>query len=714
MAERSFAKEVESLRKSAGEVFEGEGILAVVKGLLQSGVGYISGYQGAPVSHAIDVLDDAGEILDELDVHVEFSGNEAISAAMLGASINYPVRGAAIFKSTVGTNVASDALSNLASAGVTGGAMLILGEDYGDGSAIIQERSYAFALKSQVWLLDPRPNLESMVDLIEQGFELSEASGTPVMLQLRIRACHVTGSFVARDNRRSLGKETKEALTPKFDFAKVCLPPATYAQEVEKFERRTPAAKAFIRANRLNEMFPGDIGEVGIVTLGGHYNGVLRALQILDLAELTGRSRIPIYCLNVAYPLVEEEVQEFCAGKRAVLVIEEGQPAYIEDTISGILQRAGMQTSVVGKQVFPKWGEYKGDVLLDGVTRFVEGALPSELDIAVLARPSQNIRDLKERAAELLGARIDRRPPTFCTGCPERPVMTALKLVERDVGKFHVSADIGCHTMSTLAPFNMGSTVLGYGLGLAASTGVSPIMEKPVVTLMGDGGFWHSGLSNGIVNHVANGNDGVLVILKNGYSAATGHQAIPSTTPLQDSRGSSANASCMDIAGTLKGFGLKWVKTIDSYHLSAMVKTLKEALASTAPGLKVIIADGECELARSRRLKPIRRKKLAAGKRVAQARFNVDDAVCTGDHSCIRLSGCPSLTIKESSDPLKKDPVAAVVESCVGCGHCGEVAHAAILCPSFYKTEVVRNAGWFERAMSRARRWVIETSQGWA
>ncbi|MEX0924056.1 MAG: indolepyruvate ferredoxin oxidoreductase subunit alpha [Rhodovibrionaceae bacterium] len=700
---------MKSLKKSAGEEFVGEGVLAVVKGLLQSGVSYIGGYQGAPISHAIDVLKDANDILSELGVQVEFSGNEAIAAAMMGASINYPVRGAALFKSTVGTNVASDAISNLSSAGVTGGAMFILGEDYGEGSAIMQERSYPFAMKSQVWLLDPRPNLTTIVDMIEQGFELSEASSTPVMLQLRIRACHVTGKFAAKDNRPAAGKQGKMPLAPRFDFSKVTLPPSTFAQEIDKIERRLPAAKAFIEENRLNEVFPGDLDQIGIITLGGHYNGVIRALQIQGLADMAGNSRVPIYCLNVAYPLVDKEVAAFCSGKSAVLVIEEGQPAFVEDAIGSILRRADLQTSLIGKQVFPTTGEYKGDVLLEALTRFIEGSIPERLDTAEMSQAVEGIRELKSRAAELLGKPVTRRLPAFCTGCPERPVMTALKLVERDIGKVHVSADIGCLTMSTLKPFNMGSTVLGYGLGLAASSAVSPIMEKPVVTLMGDGGFWHSGLSNGIVHQVSNGNTGVLVILKNGYSAATGHQAIPSTTSEQ--LGSSTRT--MDIADTLKALNVQWVKTLRSYDLHSMVGNLKKAIASKAPGLKVIIADGECQLAFARRNKPLEKAKLASGKRAATARFNVDEEVCTGDHSCIRLSGCPSLTIKDSTDPLKKDPVATVVESCVGCGHCGEVAHEAILCPSFYKTEVVRNAGWMERAASRLGRWVIARSQGW-
>ena len=155
--ERSFKKEVEALRLGDGDTFRGEGILAVTKALLQSGVSYVGGYQGAPVSHLLDVMVDAEDLLADLGVHVETCTNEAAAAAMLGASINYPLRGAVTWKSIVGTNVAADALSNLASPGVIGGALIILGEDYGEGASVIQERSYAYAMKSSMWLLDPRP-----------------------------------------------------------------------------------------------------------------------------------------------------------------------------------------------------------------------------------------------------------------------------------------------------------------------------------------------------------------------------------------------------------------------------------------------------------------------------------------------------------------------------------------------------------------------------
>lgn len=190
------------MRLGDGEVFRGEGILAVTKALLQSGVSYVGGYQGAPVSHLIDVLVDAAELMDEMGIHVETCANEAGAAAMLGASINYPIRGAVTWKSIVGTNVAADALSNLASPGVIGGALIVLGEDYGEGASVIQERSLAMAMKSGIWLMDPRPELSHIVEIVEKSFELSEATNTPVMMQLRVRACHLQGSFVARDNIR--------------------------------------------------------------------------------------------------------------------------------------------------------------------------------------------------------------------------------------------------------------------------------------------------------------------------------------------------------------------------------------------------------------------------------------------------------------------------------------------------------------------------------
>jgi indolepyruvate ferredoxin oxidoreductase, alpha subunit len=679
--ERSFKKEVELLKLGAGETFHGEGILAVTKALLQSGVAYVGGYQGAPVSHVMDVLNDARDILDDLGVHVETNASEAGAAAMLGASINYPIRGAVAFKSTVGTNVASDALSNLASAGVKGGALVVLGEDYGEGSSIIQERSHAFAMKSQMWLLDPRPNLPKIVEMVEKGFELSEASNTPVLLELRIRACHVHGSFVSKDNVRSKNSKNNHIPEPDFDFGRISLPPATYAQEKHKIEVRWPAAVAFIKANKLNEVFPGEMSDTGIICQGGMYNAVIRALQLLGLADAFGTTRVPIYCMNVAYPVIPEEVVAFCADKKRVLVVEEGQPAFLEDAVHAALRRADANlVKIHGKDVLPLGGEYTGEVVLTGIGRF----LGRDAEI-------NSVRNLKTKAADILGT-VPARPPGFCVGCPERPVFAAMKVAERSTGAFHISADIGCHTFATLPPFNIGHTVLGYGLGMASNSAINSMFGKRTLTIMGDGGFWHNGLTSGIANSVFNKDDGILVIMKNGYSSATGTQELPSSPQHSESK-----SDDMAIEKALEGIGVGWVKTVDNYRVGEVAKVLKDAMATDYKGLKVIIAEGECQLERQRKLRPVVAEKLSKGERHVRVKYGVDEDTCTGDHSCIRLSGCPTLTVKDNPDPLRRDPVATVIDGCVGCGLCGENAHAAVLCPSFYRAEIVQNPNAFDR-----------------
>ena len=705
MAERSFAKEVQDLRLGDGQEFRGEGILAITKALLQSGVGYVAGYQGAPISHLMDVLADAQDILGELGVHFEASASEATAAATLAASVMYPIRGAVTFKSTVGTNVAADALANLASGGVKGGALIIVGEDYGEGSSIMQERSHAFAMKSQIWLLDPKPDLESIVRCVELGFELSEASNTPVMLEVRIRACHVRGSFRTKANKRPAMSVREAVEAPARDSGRIVLPPASFQHEKEKIETRWPTAVKFIRERRLNEVVPGDVGDIGIILQGGMYNGVLRALQGLGLADVWGTSRIPLYVLNVTYPLIPEEVAEFCRDKRAVLLAEEGQPDYIEQALSKILRQAAIPTVLSGKDLFPMAGEYTAAVMGEAIGAFARQWIPDVLAPAV--RASNAPPALEEQHVRALAEVVPPRPPGFCTGCPERPIFAAMKLVERELGPHHVAADIGCHLFSIMPPFNIGATTMGYGLGPASASAFNVKAGKRAIAVMGDGGFWHNGLTSGIGNAVFNKSDGVVLIVDNHYSAATGGQDILSSRASNRSR-STQHA----IATAVKGMGVDWVRQIDrTYDVARMRDTLKEALTSPAPGPKVIVAASECMLNRQRRERPLFAKAVKAGERMVRQRFGVDEDICTGDHACIRLSGCPSLSVKQTADPLKDDPVAAIDNSCVGCGNCGDVAEAAVLCPSFYRADIIINPGRWDRLLARLRGAIIGALQ---
>ena len=703
MAERSFAKEVRDLELGADQEFRGEGILAITKALLQSGVGYVGGYQGAPISHLMDVLNDAKDTLGKLGVQFSNSASEAAAAASLAASVMYPIRGAVTFKSPVGINVASDALANLTSGGVTGGALVIIGEDYGEGSSIMQERSHSFAMKSQMWLLDPRPNLELIVKAVEDGFELSEASNTPVMLEVRIRACHVHGSFIAKDNKPPPFTLKQALENPVRDTSRVVLPPASYAHEKDKVEKRWPAAVNFIKERKLNEFFDGDLADIGIITQGGMYNGVVRALERLGLADVWGKTRVPIYCMNVTYPLVDDEVAEFCAGKKAVLIVEEGQPEHIEQAICTILRRRDINTKVFGKGVLPMAGEYIADVMFKGVRAFMTSNAPGALSDQARAPNEPNIHD-DPRVKALAGA-VPPRPPGFCTGCPERPIFAAMKLVEMELGKHHIAADIGCHLFSSLPPFNIGAHTMGYGLGPASAAAFNVKADKKSIAFIGDGGFWHNGLNSSIGNAVYNKHDGVIVVVDNFYSSATGGQ------DLLSSRADSASRSTNNqITKAVEGVGATWVRQIDrTYDVAKMRDTLKEALTTNSPGPKVIVASSECMLNKQRRVKPLFNKSVKNGERMVRERFGVDEDVCTGDHACIRLSGCPSLSIKHTSDPLKDDPVAAIDNTCVGCGNCGEVSEAAVLCPSFYRADIIHNPTGMDRFLARMRAAVI----GW-
>src|SRR5580700_8411438 len=577
-------------------------------------------------------------------------------------------------------------------------ALIVLGEDFGEGASVIQERSSAYAMKSSIWLLDPRPDLPTIVDMVEKGFELSEASHAPVMLDLRVRACHVTGEFIAKDNKRgAYSGQHRLAGPPRFEYGRLAHPPVIFTQERLKVEERLPAAQKFIREQKLNEVIPGEANEIGIIVLGGLTNNLLRALARLDLADLYGASRVPIYVLNVAYPLVPDEVKDFCIGKRAVLVVEEGSPEYVEQQINMILRGADISTRVLGKGCLSRSGDYNSEAMLRSIVAFLSQTHPTGIDAEAVAKRAEEFLAHKPAAVADAGD-IPARPPNFCTGCPERPVFAAIKLVQREIGPTHISADIGCHSFATFAPFSLGNSILGYGMSLASAAAVGPNMANRPISIMGDGGFWHNGLITGVASNMFNKGDGVLIVMQNGYASATGQQYLPSSAANR-----SGTPTGITIEKTLRSLGVKWLRTVRTYSVAKMAATLKEAMRTAEQGLKVIIADGECMLALQRRLRAENSEKLKRGERVVTTRFGVDDEICTGDHSCIRLSGCPSLTVKPNPDPLRTDPVAAVIESCVGCGLCGEVAHAAVLCPSFYRTDVISNPNWRDRALFRLR-----------
>ena len=217
-----------------------------------------------------------------------------------------------------------------------------------------------------------------------------------------------------------------------------------------------------------------------------------------------------------------------------MLIVEEGHPDYIEQAVNVELRRADIQTQVLGKGPLPQAGEYTSDVLLEGLAAFLQATQSRTASMPTrVAEKARGLIAHKAKAAAALGA-LPPRPPAFCTGCPERPVFSAIKLMQRELGPTHISADIGCHSFATFAPFSLGNSILGYGMSLASAAAVTPNMEKRPIAIMGDGGFWHNGLITGVASNLFNKGDGVLIVMQNGYASATGQQYIPSSTTSRD------------------------------------------------------------------------------------------------------------------------------------------------------------------------------------
>ena len=439
--ERSFKKEVESLKLGDGDVFRGEGILAVTKALLQSGVSYVGGYQGAPVSHLLDVMVEAEDLLADLGVHVETCTNEASAAAMLGASINYPLRGAVTWKSIVGTNVAADALSNLSSPGVVGGVMIILGEDYGEGASVIQERSYAYAMKSSMWLLDPRPDLPTIVRMVEKGFELSEASHAPVMMELRIRACHVTGEFADQE------QQARRVLRPQPHPR----PAALRIRAGSRIRRRCsctsgsrsrsacPPRSTSSASTSSTSSSPA----TSTTSASSSAAGSPTACCARSRGSISPRSTAHRACRSMCSTASIRWCRRKCASSAPASArcwwSRKARPTTSSSRSTSSCAAPTSRPACFGKGALPKTGDYTSDVAAQRACRLprAKPAPPASMPTRSRARVQAMLAH-KPAAAASLGD-MPVRPPTFCTGCPERPVFSAIKLMQRELGPTHIS-----------------------------------------------------------------------------------------------------------------------------------------------------------------------------------------------------------------------------------------------------------------------------------
>lgn len=693
------SSEIDQLEHTSGQTLYGDGALVVLKGLLEAGISYFGGYPGAPTANLIDAAADAYEpVLKKYGVYVESSANEMSAAAMCTASVFAPVRGAVTWK-VLGNGVSTDVVDHVSQIGPLGGCVLVVGEDYGVSSTTVAQRTLPWAMKSGIIVVDPRADQQLLLRMTRESFELSEASTSVVALLLRPQLSHANAQVTVGDNRigqYNVIHKLKEGIK---DPARYPLPPNTQRQELERYRDRLPKAREYIVQHGLNEIFGAPDAPIGLITHGTVFNTVMRVLANLGLADEDGVTdpAISVLQLNVVYPLCDEQIIDFIKDKREVLLVEEGQPDLMEQQIRALLHQRGIATPFHGHDLIPGVGELVPGRVLPAVAQFMARLLPDRAE--AIRATADGYMERQKLAATLFPKPVTPRPPTFCTGCPERPVFSMMKINEMLTGQkdWHAT-DVGCYGMAGLAPFHMADSNMGMGGGLAAATALSAISEQKNVSVVGDGTLWHSALNTCVVNGLYNKQDATYLVLDNKWTAMTGAHENPNSGPQLTGQ---ASGGVFNIERTFKGLGVKHVEKANPYNFRDFQQKLKKIQADPEPQLRVLISEAECQLQRQRTVKPMRAKAIAEGKRTEVERLGVDEEVCVGDHSCMRVNGCPSLTLEESPNTLKTAPVAAIDTTCVGCGVCGEIAHAAQLCPSFHKVTVVRNASRFERFMQR-------------
>lgn len=687
--------DVQQLEFGEGQRLYGDGALVVLKGMLEAGISYFGGYPGAPTSNLIDAAADAYEaVLKPRGIYMESSANEMSAAAMCTASCYTPIRGAVTWK-VLGNGVATDVLDHVSQIGVKGGAVVIVGEDYGVSSTTVAQRTLPWAMKSGILVIDPRADQQLLLELTRISFDLSEASNAVVALLLRPQLSHANAEVKVSSNQQPR-YNTKDKI--EFSVAephRYPLPPNTQRQEIERYSDRLPRAEQFILDNDLNERFGSSDGRIGLITHGTVFNTTMRVLSLLGLADENGNldPAFDLLQLNVVNPLCLDQIADFMAGKEQVLLIEEGQPDLIEKQIRSLLHERKIDTPFSGHDLIPGVGELLPGKLIGPLAEFTAQHLPEKAD-DIKARAAEKT-ERQQMAAKLFSKPVTPRPPTFCTGCPERPVFSQMKINEMLTGEkdWHAT-DVGCYGMAGLAPFNMADSNMGMGGGLAAATALSAMSSQHNVSVVGDGTLWHSAMNTCVVNGLYNQQDATYVVLDNKWTAMTGAHENPNSGPQLTGE---AGGGDLNIERTFKAMGVKQIVKANPYKFKDFQKKLKKIQAPKDPQLRVIISEAECQLQRQRSVKPERKKMLAAGERVEVERLGVDNDVCVGDHACMRVNGCPSLTLDDSNNKLKSTQVAAIDTTCVGCGVCGEIAHAARLCPSFHKVTVTHNINWYEK-----------------
>ena len=570
---------------------------AVARGFWEAGGVVAASYPGSPTVEILESVKQYEEIFSHWAMSEKVALEIAIGASMAGA------RSMASMKH-VGLNIASDPFMTFTQTRTNGGFLLVVGDDPGLSSSQNEQDTRLYARFANAALLEPSTPQEA-IDFVKLGMQLSETYGTPVILRLTSNLCHSRGVVTPR--------ERIEHEIPGFikDQARyTMLPPHANTQQHFMHERMELMQGYAETAELLNVFLPGKGDETLLIT---------SSLPYCYLMELEPHASV--LKLGMTFPLPIEKIRGLSKEHQKVLVIEELMPL-----IENELKAAGI--SVKGKEFFPFTGELTSDVIRAGLT---EAQVPMAVAPEVFERSSG-----------------PTRTPMLCSGCPHRPIFDVLREAEATV-----IGDIGCYSLGIIEPFEVLNTVISMGASLGMIQGVAKAHRyadkvRPLVATIGDGTFFHSGLS-GFADLAQTDENITIIVLDNRTTAMTGGQTTPTTRDyLKDE-----SLYGMSIAEILGSLGIKDVQEIDQFHLSKTKRVIGEAMERD--GLSVIIAKRPCAL------------KF----KVVNPHFFVDPEICIGCRRCIQVN-CPPISMHDyPAFDEKKSYINP--NMCVGCSVCSQV-----------------------------------------
>ncbi len=591
------------------------GNTALVRAMVEAGTRVVSSYPGSPTPEIATAIQSIPP--EERPFYFEFSTNEKVATEVaFGAALNGHL--STVFFKSVGLNVASDTFVQLSLMNIIGGMVIVLGDDPGANSSQNEQDNRHIAQLSYTPVLEPA-NPTEVYTFYKQAVALSKKYHMPIVLRLTTHVCHAKEKVAFSGTPPVISADA-----PQFDVANGPYVPLT--TDALAMKRRALARLSEVEAvandSPLNQLVDHGNSRRGILTMG------LPFLSLMDVLRDVGE-KPDIFKLGFVYPIPRKRILEFVSSHDEVKILEELDDI-IEKEIKMLAYDAGIKTHILGKLNSEEWiGEYTPDKVQD-----------------ILAEIWPDMVSARKPEPEL-PASVPERPAQMCPGCGHRSAFYAIKqaLADTDI----TVADIGCHTLGYLPPYEIGQVMMCMGASPGIGSGLSLFNQsRNVVVFLGDSTFFHAGLP-GVINSVFNQHGITLILMENGTTAMTGHQD-------HAAAGKNFNGPTekIPVRQVLEGLGVKHIYEVDTYQQAKLTGLVKEAVKN--PEFSVVIARHPCMLKFTREA---RRKPKYKGKQV-----HIDQELCNQTHACVASFGCPTFT----RDPNGRVTVNS--DLCIGDGSC--------------------------------------------